>query len=226
MTEQPFKGPKTLTKTQGRTLVLVFFAMIGLMTWFLTRGLGPLIDEIKYDASSSLHFYKVTEVISGDTLRVESNRTRSRKKYKRSKGFPWLKPTIVEAGSNEVIRVIGILAPPPSYNHPEAAAFMASTGVPPAQLAHLADISHKSLLILLRRQLVDLELSDQTTTWNGETVRLAQVKKSGIDIAVKQLDGCQVMITTNTHKYATEYQELENAARAEQLGIWRYLPQK
>ena len=87
MIEQLHKGPKTLSKRAGRTVVLLFFLIIALMTGFLTRGLGPLINRIKYDASSSLHFYKCLEVISGDTLRVESNRHSSRKKLVKSDHF-------------------------------------------------------------------------------------------------------------------------------------------
>jgi endonuclease YncB( thermonuclease family) len=226
MTEQPHKRPKTLSKRAGRTTIIVFFLFIAAATGFLTKGLGPIINNIKHDASSSLHFYKVTEVIAGDTLRVESNRDRTKKKLKRTGSFPWVTMEVVHQGSNEVIRVQGIMAPPLSHE-PEAETFSKITGAPESELNFLADISRKALVILLHKQLVDLTVSKgQTATWNGQTVRVAQVQKSGVDVAYKQITGCQVLVTSHPHKYLAEYQDLEQKARDERLGIWKYLPKE
>jgi len=223
MNEQPNTRPNPLSKRKGRTMIVVFFAVIALATWFLTRGLGPLIVKVKYDASTQLHFYKVTEVISGDTLRVESNRTRSKRRPKKTDTFPWVKMEIVSPGSNEVIRVQGILAPPLPES-PEANTFISQTGVPQSELAFLSDISRKALVILLHKQLVDLEFTGQTSKHSGEVVRQAFVRKSGVDVAFKQITGCQALVVESEHRWQEKYRELEAEARAERLGIWKYLP--
>ena len=130
---------------------------------------------------------------------------------------------IVEPGSNEVIRVAGIMTPP-LPNSPEAAVFMSQTGVPQEALPHLSEIARKALVILLHKQLVDLEFTGETRDWNGQPVRLAQVKKSGVDVAFKQITGCQAMVTEDEIKYRDEYLALEAEARKEGYAIWKYLP--
>ena len=187
-----------LSKRAGRTLIISFFVVTVAVIGFLTRGLAPYINHIRYEAKSSLNFYKCMGVLSGDTIRVVSNRTAVEK----------------------VVRIAGIQAPP-RPGSPGATAFVAATGCPAHELLNLSGISRNALQIWVYKHLLDLEFTNHVDDHGFE---LVYAEKNGVDIGYKQLRAGQARVTDMPQKYRTDYLVFEQESKDSRAGVWRFLP--
>jgi len=199
MTENP-RGYRynPLSKRAGRTLIISFFVVTVAVIGFLTRGLGPYINHIRYEAKSSLNFYKCMGVLSGDTIRVVSNRTAVEK----------------------VVRIAGIQAPP-RPGSPGEAAFLAATGCPTHELLNLSSISRNALQIWVYKHLLDLEFTNHV---DDQGYELVYAEKNGVDIGYKQLRAGQARVTDMPQKYRANYLAFQQESKDSRAGVWRFLP--
>jgi len=213
---------KTLSRGKGRLVLLAFFGTIIGFSWLMTKGNKDGLDELRVAGSAKQAFFQVEGVPSGDSLLVvpvmRSGDSFIRRFFKKMKG---LEDTIVESDPPQVVRLIGIQAPP-MQDGPEVAAFAERVGLDAATLLeprsvtkkHYGEIARDALKVYIYKQRVRLTVPDPARPDE------VHAEANNVDLGMVVLQHGQAATLPGEHEYATEYLQFEAKAKRQGLGLW------
>jgi|GEM_PF-1275781 len=213
---------KTLSGRQTKLALLLFFGTIFAFAWVMTKGNKDGLDELRKAGNAKQSFYQVEGVPSGDSLLVvsvmRSGDSFIRRFFKKLKG---LEDTIVESDPPQVVRLIGVQAPP-MQDGPTVAAFADRVGLEADALLeprsvtkkHYGEIARDALKVYIYKQRIRLTVPDPARP------DLVYAEANNVDLGMVVLQHGQAAALPGEHEFAEEYQQFEAQAKRQRLGLW------
>lgn len=213
---------KLLSGRATKLVLLGFFVTIFAFSWLMTKGNKDGLDELRVAGSAKQAFYQVEGVPSGDSLLVvpvmRSGDSFIRRFFKKMKG---LEDTIVESDPPQVVRLIGIQAPP-MQDGPEVAAFAQQVGIDAQTLLgprsvtkkHYGEIARDALKVYIYKQRIRLSFPDPARPDH------AHAEANNVDLGMVVLQHGQAAALPVEHEFAEEYRTFEAKAKRQRLGLW------
>jgi len=213
---------KMLSGRATKLVLLGFFGTIFAFSWLMTKGNKDGLDELRVAGSAQQSFYQVEGVPSGDSLLVvpvmRSGDSFIRRFFKKMKG---LEDTIVESDPPQVVRLIGIQAPP-MQDGPGVAAFAERVGIDAQTLLsprsvtkkHYGEIARDALKVYIYKQRIRLSFPDPAKPDE------AHAEANNVDLGMVVLQHGQATVLPVEHEFTEEYRGFEAKAKRQRLGLW------
>lgn len=190
--------------------VTLFLLAVLVFTGLMTFYAGPKLMATRNQFDQDKVLFKCQKVIDGSTIHIQMR--------------GWERPN-----QNPVFPVTfaGLSTPPlGGTEHPAVIQWAQKHNISPALAADLGQSAHKTLLAFIRKQNLFLyrENGDRSNSENLSAGSRVHVLVSGTNVNLKLLEsGLAIHDTRYPHAFSDLYEEAQEKAKKDRLGLWRSL---